>query len=261
VAKEIVGNRQRLVDLVLYKTYAELRAEAAKTYINYLWWVIDPILGMLVFYVVFGILFDRSGEDYVAFLLIGVVVWNWYRQTIGHAGNAIVNGKGLINQVWVPKIVFPIVTVLMDTTKFVVVFTLLVTFLLASGAPVGKAYLALPIIMLVQFLMIASLAVTFAAIVPYIPDLRFVVDNLLNLQFFLSGIFFAVHDVPSAFQGWFLMNPTAALIVSYRRVLLDGSWPLWLHLGWIIAGSVLLLSISSAWLRIRDQDYPRLLSQ
>ncbi len=45
-------------DLISYKTYPDLRAEASKTYINYLWWVIDPVLGMLVSYLVFGLLFQ-----------------------------------------------------------------------------------------------------------------------------------------------------------------------------------------------------------
>ena len=172
---------RRIWDLISYKTYADLRAEASKTYINYLWWVIDPVLGMLVFYLVFGLLFKRDGEGYVAFLLSGLVVWNWYRQTIGHAGNTILNGKGLMNQVHVPKIVFPLVTLLTDLTKFAFVFILLLIFLWISGYWPTPAYLALPLLLLVQLLLISALAVLLAGLVPYLPDLRFLVDNLLQL--------------------------------------------------------------------------------
>ena len=140
----------RILELILHKTYADLRAEAAKTYNNYLWWILDPILSMLVFYLVFGLLFQRGGEGFIAFLLIGLVVWNWYKQTISHAGNAILAGKGLMNQVHVPKLVFPLVTMLTDLSKFLVVFVILLGFLWLSGYGASPAYQALPLVLLAQ---------------------------------------------------------------------------------------------------------------
>ena len=251
---------RRIRDLISYKTYADLRAEASKTYINYLWWVIDPVLGMLVFYLVFGLLFQRDGEGYVAFLLTGLVVWNWYRQTIGHAGNTILNGKGLMNQVHVPKIVFPLVTLLTDLTKFALVFILLLVFLWISGHWPSQAYLALPLLLLVQLLLISALALLLAGLVPYLPDLRFLVDNLLQLQFFLSGIFFSAQDIPAKFQPWFYLNPMASLLDDYRAVLLHQTWPHWGRLGLVALFSILVLAMAIAWIQAHDRDYPRTLS-
>lgn len=250
----------RVVDLLVYKTYADLRAEAARTYISYLWWVIDPILTMLVFYVVFGLLFSRGGEGFVAFLLVGLVVWNWYRQTISHAGNAILIGQGLMNQVHVPKIVFPVVVFLTDLTKFAVVFALLLAFLWLSGYPIGAAYWALPVLLVTQGLLVAALALLMAALVPYLPDLRLLVDNLLHLQFFLSGIFYAVGDIPVAYQGYFYLNPMASLIDDYRLVLLEGQWPHWGRLSLILFAAAGLLALAVSLLRWRDRDYPRILA-
>lgn len=247
----------RAIDLVIYKTYADLRAEAAKTYINYLWWVVDPLLSMLVFYVVFGLLFQRGSEGYVAFLLVGLVIWNWYRQTIGHAGNAIVAGQGLMNQVYVPKLVFPTVTLLTDLTKFTLVFSLLLVFLWLAGYPPGLTYLSLPLLLLVQLLLISSLAFALAGVVPYLPDLRFLVENLLQLQFFVSGVFFAAQDIPEQYHGLFYLNPMASLIEDYRLVLLEGSWPHWGRLTIITLCASLMLGFAMAWIHAHDRDFPR----
>lgn len=247
----------QVIDLILYKTYADLRAEAAKTYINYLWWVIDPILSMLVFYLVFGLLFQRGGEGFVAFLLSGLVIWNWYRQSVAHAGGSILNGKGLMNQVHVPKLVFPTVTLLTDLTKFALVLVLLLVFLWISGYPVNVSYLALPVLLVVQLLLIAGLAFCLAGLVPFVPDLRFLVDHLLHLQFFCSGIFYSVKDLPAQYQGWFYLNPMAGLIEDYRSVLLHGIWPHWGRLGLIALGSTLLLALAITFVRRRDREYPR----
>ena len=248
----------RVLELVRYKTYADLRAEAAKTYINYLWWIIDPILSMLVFYMVFGVMLQNGTEGFVAFLLSGLVIWNWYRQSISNAGGAILTGQGLMGQVHVPKLVFAATTLLTDLTKFALVFSLLLVFLWLSGYPVGAAYLSLPLLLLVQFLLISALGCLLAALVPYLPDLRFLMDNLLNLQFFISGVFFLAKDVPADYHQWFYLNPMAGLIEDFRGVLLHGIWPHWGQLILIALAAILVLIFAISLIGRLDRDYPRL---
>lgn len=248
----------RLRDLLVYKTFADLRAEAAKTYVNYLWWVLEPLLSMLVFYLVFGLLFQRGGGDFVAFLLIGLVAWNWYRQTLSHAGMTIVNNRALMNQVHVPKLLFPLVTLLTDLTKFLVVLAVLLVFLWGSGHGLGWSYLALPVVLMTQLLLIAALALLLAALVPWLPDLRLVVEQLLHLQFFVSGVFFAASDLPEAYRGWFYLNPMGSLLHDYRLILLEGAWPHWGRLAAIAAGSALVLGGAVWLLRRWDRLYPRI---
>lgn len=247
-----------MIDLVLYKTYADLRAEASKTYINYLWWVLNPILSMLVFYLVFGLLFDRGGAGFVGFLLTGLVVWTWYNQTLAHASNTILNGAGLMNQVHVPKLIFPLVTLLTDLTKFAVVLVLLLLFLWLSGHDPSRSWLALPLVLLTQLLLCAALAFVLAGVVPYLPDLKLLVDNLLHLQFFLSGIFYAASDIPEPYQFWFFLNPMASLIHDYRTILLEGAWPHWWRLMAIALISLLVLVLAIKLIQRLDRVYPRL---
>lgn len=246
------------VELVVYKTYADLRAEAAKTYINYLWWVIDPLMAMGIFYLVFGVLLQRGQEGFVAFLLIGLVLWNWYRQSIVHAGGSLLAAKALMGQVYVPKHVFPASVLLTDLTKFAVVFALLLAFLWLSGYAVTLAYLALPAVLLTELLLLAALGFLLAGLSPYAPDLRFVADNLLMLQFFASGIFFSPRDIPDQLLGLFYLNPMAVVIDDARAILMEGVWPNWPRLLVTAVASALALAAAVALIRRWDQDYPRL---
>jgi len=248
----------RIIDLVLYKTYADLRAEAAKTYINYLWWVIDPILSMLVFYVVFGLIFHRDGEGFIQFLLTGLVIWTWYKQSVSHAGNSILAGKGLMNQVHVPKLVFPLVTLLTDLTKFGFVLSLLLIFLWLSGYAPGSAYLALPLVLATQLMLTAALGFTLSAIVPYVPDLKLLVENLLHLQFFLSGIFYSAEHIPEQYQFWFYLNPMASLIEDYRSILLHNMWPAWGRLSLLVLFSAAVIAGAVALIQRLEREYPRI---
>ncbi len=103
---------------------AGLRAEAARNYLSFLWWVLEPLFSMLVFYIVFGLLFQRGTEDYVPFLLVGLVSWQWFANTVKHSMTSIYGNGRLMNQVDLPKVIFPSIVVVMDLVKFSFVLVL-----------------------------------------------------------------------------------------------------------------------------------------
>ncbi len=250
-------SRNHYLQLVLYKTYATLKAEAARTYISFLWWIVEPVMYMLVFYLVFALLLHRFTEDFVAFLLIGLVVWRWFDSTVRQGSNSIVSNKSLMRQVYVPKILFPTVVILSNSIKFLIVFVLLIVFLNWYGLPMTSAYWSLPLLLMTQLLVISAGTLLLSSVVPFVPDLRIVVGNILLVMFFVSGVFFSTDRVPEEYQAYLSLNPMFTLIVSYREVLLNGSWPdLW-GLSVIVLSSAVVLVCGVALLRRFDRVYPR----
>ena len=246
------------IELVLYKTYADLRAEAERTYLGFLWWIIEPILFMGVFYVVFGLLLERGTADFVPFLLIGLTVWKWFNACLMHGALSIMGGQGLMQQVFLPKVIFPIVLILTDTVKFLLVFALLLVFLWWYGFDANPAYLALPVVMAVQLAFITALAFILAAVVPFVPDLRFVVDNLILMAFFTSGVMIPKSVIPEQYLSLFYLNPMANIIESYRDVLMYAQWPHWEALGVIAVVSLLVMVLGARLIRRFEYIYPRI---
>jgi lipopolysaccharide transport system permease protein len=245
------------LQLVTYKAYADLRSEAAKTSMGFLWWVLDPLLFMVIFYVVFGLIMKHGTENFLSFLLIGLVAWRWFQNTVSHGANSILGGRGLMHQVYVPKIVFPLVIILTDLVKFSFVFSILLLYLLLAGFGVGHAYLALPVVLLVQFTLIVGLTLLVSALVPFLPDLKFLNDHLLHVLFYMSGIFFAGSSIAERYQPYFYLNPMANLIEAYRDILMHNAWPNWSALV-VIAGLGIALTLFSGHLIGRnDHLYPK----
>ena len=110
-----------MFQLISYKVYAELRSEIARAYLGILWWVIEPVLYMLAFYVVFAVVMQRGGEGYIVVLLTGLVAWKWFDATVRSGANAISANQGLMQQVYVPKYIFPAIVILTNLIKFVIV--------------------------------------------------------------------------------------------------------------------------------------------
>ncbi len=248
----------RYLELLIYRTLAGLRTEARQTYLSFLWWIIEPVMYMGMFYFVFGHLYSRGdGSDFVPFLLCGLTAWKWFGSAVDSGANAIKANGSLMGQVHVPKIIFPSITILHGTVKFLFVLTILLIFMQFYGEGANLYYLGLMIVLFVQLLLIMACAYTLAAIVPFVPDVMNLVRNALQLMFFLSGIFYKVDDFPETVQHYLYANPMVSIIKAYRVILIDGQWPNWIALG--IIGVVSTGFIVGAYFTIKrlDRVYPK----
>lgn len=243
--------------LIFFKVAANLRAEASRHYLSYLWWIFEPMLHMLVYYFVFGFLLRRGTDNYAAFLLTGLIPWLWFNKTVSNSMLSIVYGKNLMMQVHLPKIILPTVGILQDAIKQVVVMALLLLFLSLSGIEQSWCWIALPLLMVTQILFISACAYLVAAVVPFLPDLKFLVSAALQMLFFASGIFYDDKMIPEQYHSLFYLNPIANLLRNYRNMLLHNQWPDWQWMLIVAAGSLCIIFIM--WLMIRKLDhiYPR----
>ncbi|MBE9563464.1 MAG: ABC transporter permease [Proteobacteria bacterium] len=249
----------KYTELILYKTYADLRAETERTYLGFLWWIFEPVMYMGVFYIFFGILLGHRTDDYVPFLLIGLTSWQWLKSCLSHGAETIKGATPLMQQVHLPKVVFPIILILTDTVKFLFILSLLLIFLWLYGYGIGIAYLALPLILIVQMLFVLACTLFLAAIIPFVPDLRFVVENILLALFFMSGVMIRSDIVPEAYQSFYYLNPIVTIIESYRDILMYNVWPNNLSLLVISIISLLCIWLGAKLIARFEYIYPKIM--
>jgi len=133
----------------------------------------------------------------------------------------------LVHQVRVPVLVFPLVHLLADALKFVCVFVLLLGLLWWAGYPPKPAWLSVPLLLACVAGCAFGCGLLLAAIMPFLPDLRFVIEQVLGVAMFLSGVVFALEKVPAPYAQWLAWNPLTVLLQALRNVLLLGQWPDW----------------------------------
>lgn len=245
-------------EILLYGVYSDLRTEIARRFLGFLWWIIEPVMYMAVFYVVFGLALRQGDANYVPFLLSGMIAWKWFDGSVRQAGTALAANAGLLQQIHVPKYLFPLIQILSNTFKFLIVLLLLLGFLLVTGHKPTWSWFALVPVILTQLTLIIALGFLLASIIPFAQDLKQVVDNLLMLMMFMSGIFFNADHVPEALRPAFELNPMVLIISAYRIILLEGQWPQWSQLGYSLLFSAPLLITASLIFRRYERHYPKL---
>jgi lipopolysaccharide transport system permease protein len=149
----------------------------------------------------------------------------------------------------------------MDTFKFIIVFLILLIFLWLYGFTPTIHYLALPIVLLSQHLFNTFIANMVAASVPFLPDLQIIINNILRIAMYASGVLFSIKQVPEQYQIYFLANPMAILIEAYRDILMLRQWPEFSTLAIIATASFTGLVLSTVLMKRLDPLYARVLIQ
>lgn len=212
-------------ELIWHKAWADFRASAARTYLGVAWWVLDPLINMIVYYIVFGIILNQHREGFLPFLLVGIVAWRFFESGVKQGSRAILQSGSLVTQVAFHKVVFSLSALLTQALQLLFSLIPLVLVLALYGTTATPQMLLFPVVLLVEMLFIMGVALPMAAILPLVPDLGTLQDNLLRLLFYFSGIFFAASQLPPRIESLFWLNPMAWIIHAQRQCLLDAQWP------------------------------------
>ncbi len=249
--------KRAFFDLLIYKTRANVRTEVSRLYLNYMWWILEPLLSMGIFYVVFGVFMHTKTPHFALFLLIGLCQWQWFSATVLHACTSIYQNSHIMNAVDIPKIFFPLEIFLQDFFKYFFVVTLLAVFLLFYPLPITKEWFGLMAVFFVQGIFVLTVSIFVAAIVPFLPDLKFVIPACINILFFVSGIFFDVDSlILPQHRPIMYLNPMAGLIREYRNIIIGGQWPDWMYLFYVTLGTLLFLWFALRILKKYNRVYP-----
>ena len=201
-----------------------LRADAQKLALGYLWWVLEPIFFVIVFYLVFGVILQSDRTDFLAFLIVGKLPFQWFSGAVNHAANSIIAAQPIISQLPMNKSFFPLSKVQESSYKQAAVFALLFIYVAYLGVPIGWHWFWLVPIAVCQYFLIAAVALVSAAMVCLARDFAKVVQLATMALMFGSGIFWDVRSLSATAQDFILTwNPLAYILDAYRQVLLYAS--------------------------------------
>jgi len=219
-----IRSRQRLVR---YLVQADVRKRGADTLLGNIWWVLDPLLQMVVYLVFLSIIVRNQPPDYPLFIFAAILPWKWFTASITDATTSIVRQGELIKQIQFPKLVLPVAA----TTAGVVSFafgTIALGFVMLFFSDRISIYLVfIPLIAAVQFVFTLALAFLVAAGNVFFRDLGNVVGHLLRLWWFLSPGLYSLEslDQIGVFKKYPALltivnaNPFAILFEAYRTVI------------------------------------------
>ena len=229
-------------DLLRTLVARDIKLRYKRSVMGFAWSLLNPLAQLLVFGFVFTTVLPLNIPNYTVFLFSALLPWTWFSGALYEATNAIIGNRELIRRPGFPTAVLPVVTVMSHLVHFVLALPVLLLFLWAAGIPLTRAILALPLVIILQFVFILSLAYLLSAIHVTFRDTQYLLNILLLLAFYLTPVLYDSTAVPQRFYLIYLLNPMYHFITAYRAILLHGASPDFVTLGLVgAAASALLL--------------------
>jgi ABC-type polysaccharide/polyol phosphate export permease len=237
----------------------ELKARYRGSVLGFFWSFINPLLLLLIYSFIFTYVLPNRVEavqPYALFMFCGILPWTWFSSSLSEASGSLISGGNLIKKVLFPAEVLPIVSVLANMVHFFLGLPILIAFLVFYRHPPDAWDVVwFPIVVVVQLVFTAALALVLSALAVHFRDIRDILANVLTLWFFATPIIYPWFQPGlERFRFFFNLNPFTHLAISYQEILFFrgpiGHWRWLLALGMASVG----LFLAGYWVfdRLRD---------
>lgn len=212
-------------EFAIAMSVGEMRSRHQNTVLGGLWHLINPLLLIGTYYLIFGVLLgtDRGIENFIGFLSVGIFVYQFSQRSIVHGANSISNNLGLIRSLQFPRALLPISTVIRESLALRVAAIAVVGVLLLTGEGVSWDWLLVPPVLVLQFMFNLGSALVVARLADRVRDVANFLPFVFRLLFYFSGVLFSVDRIvtDSTIRVLFIANPFYAFISLPREYLLS----------------------------------------
>jgi lipopolysaccharide transport system permease protein len=243
-------------DLALILALRDLQLVYRQTLLGVAWVVLQPLVTMLIFALVFGRLakLPSDGVPYTSFALAGLTVWTFVSAAVSAAAGSLVEDRDLVTKVYFPRMLAPTASVLAASVQLLITVVLLVPVLAFDGVMPPVQVLTLPLWIAGAVLLAIAVGLWLSAANVLYRDVRYVLGFLLQAWLFISPVAISSSLVPDRWRWVYNLNPAAGLIDGMRWALLDGPSP-----GPQLAVSVVSLFVilvsGAAWFRAAERVF------
>lgn len=220
---------------------SKLKSEVANSYLNWIWWVLDPLCFMLIYTFIFGYVFGSKEQYFPIYIFIGLSMWDFFNRTLSQSVRIVKANKPVVSRVYFPKFVLILTKIWINGFKMLISFGIVIFMMIIFRVPVSWSLLYTIPILLILAIFSFGCSCFLLHYGVYVEDLSNVISIVLRFAMYLTGIFYNVEKrIPQYGALLNRINPVAFLMTSMRNSMIYASAPdLKLLLIWFVL-SVLL---------------------
>lgn len=235
----------RYRELVYFLTWRDIKVRYKQAILGIAWAVLQPLLTMLIFTVIFGVLLKTpsQGLPYPLFALSALLPWQLFATALQRSSVSLVGNANLITKIYFPRLAIPLSTVYAALVDFLISFVVLLGVMAVYGYWPGWKILWLIPIVVFTFLTAFSVGLWLSALNVQYRDIQHMVPFLIQVWMYASPIVYPIETIPAGtWRALYGLNPLVGIIQGFRWALLGGSAPDATSL--ISAAMVLILLVS-----------------
>jgi lipopolysaccharide transport system permease protein len=218
----------RYRELIFFLTWRDIKVRYKQAVLGVAWAILQPLLTMLIFTVIFGILLETPSQDlpYPLFTLSALLPWQLFASALQRSSISLVGNANLITKIYFPRLAIPISSVFAALVDFAVSFLVLLGVMIYYQYWPGLNILWLPIIVLLALLTALSVGLWLSALNVQYRDIQQMVPFIIQVWMYASPIVYPIETIPAGVWRWLYgLNPMVGVIQGFRWALLGGEQP------------------------------------
>ena len=190
-----------------------------------LWSFLNPMLMTFVYYVVFSTIFKSTIENFIIYLMSGIILFNYFSEATSLSLTSIVSNAHLITKVYIPKYIFPISKIISSAINLLVSFLPLFILMLVTGVPFRKSLLLIPALITFLLAFTLGMGLILSAMDVFFRDIQFLWSVLVSIWNFATPIFYPDTIIPQAYMTIYKLNPLYHICSFSRMIIMNGASP------------------------------------
>lgn len=224
--KRFVNDVKKYFRFSVVSAKAQLKSEVAGSYLNWVWWILDPLCFMLIYTFIFGYVFKSDEQFFPIYIFIGLSVWNFFNKTVQSSVKIIKSNKSVVSKVYFPKYILLMTKMWVNGFKMMISFGIVVLMMIIFRVPITFNVLFFIPIILTLGIFTFGVSCFLMHFGVYVSDLTNVVAIVTRLLFYVTGIFYNLEKrIPEVGALLNRYNPVAFLMSSMRHCLIYSETP------------------------------------
>ncbi len=247
-----IGEVWEYRELFYFLVWRDIKIRYKQTFFGAAWALIRPLMGMVVFTILFNKVagFSVEGVPYLLFTFCGVVAWNFFSEGVMRASQSLLANANLISKVYFPRVIIPAAAILSGFLDFIIAFTLAIVLMIYFQFAPALSILFLPVFVFLTILTSLGIGFWFSSISVQYRDVAHALPFIVQVGLWITPVGYAANKIPANYQILYWLNPIVCVIEGFRWSMLHyGRLPL--HLVCVSSGVALLLFITGLMLFLR----------
>lgn len=209
-------------ELLYFFTWRDVKVRYKQTALGAAWAILQPVLTMVVFTLIFGRLarLGSEGVPYPLFAYTALVPWTFFANAVTQAANSLVQNERIITKIYFPRLILPTASVIAVLVDFALSAVVLVALMLRYGITPGAGIVTLPLFVALATITACGVGFFLAAVNVRYRDVRYFLPFLVQVWLFLTPVAYSIDLVPEAWRFVYGLNPMVGVVEGFRWALL-----------------------------------------
>lgn len=255
--RRVINDLKKYREYMIFCIKSSIKLQVAGTNLGYFWWILDPLFFMFVYTVFVLVIRGKTNPEFPIFIFCALVPWKWTATSISGSADSIAKKRGILEQIYIPKFIFPLMDVVINLSKFI--FGILVLLILLPLFKINFSFHIFEaiVIVVVQGVFLIGLSLIIAHLGIYFRDIRNILQFAIQLWFYMSPGIYTLEYIPEKYRFLWWLNPMTTFFYSYRNTFMYNHPPLYLNLFIILIISLILVIIGLIIIYKSDKNYTK----